>query len=70
MVGSWTKVSSGCPIQLDLVGDEAQVTFGDTPRGTVSELVIEVDALREFVQLGDNAIREFDEASAREEAVE
>lgn len=68
VVGSWSRVSRGCPIKLDLVGDEAQVMFGDTPRETVCEVVFEVEAFREFVRLGDSAIREFDEACAREEA--
>lgn len=68
LVSSWTRVPRGCPIKLDLVGDEAQVTFGDTPRGTVSELVIEVDALREFVRLGAHAIEEFDQTCVDEVA--
>jgi len=58
-VGTWVMVRDGCPISVEVVGDEIHFLFGETPReGT--EFVIEIDPLREFVRLATDAVRESD----------
>jgi len=61
VVNGWARVREGCPIKVDLVGDEAQVQFGEGWR-SITELVLDVEALRELLRLGELAVRAFDEA--------
>ncbi|MPZ84040.1 MAG: hypothetical protein GEV28_28060 [Actinophytocola sp.] len=67
VVSSWVKIREGCPITLDLVGDEVHVQFGDNARTGSSEIILDVEAFREVMRLGGNAMREFDETHAHED---
>lgn len=59
---SWVVIHEGCPISLDIVGDEVHALCGTSPRHGF-EFVIQAEPLREFVRLGTDALREIDQTA-------
>lgn len=55
-------IHEGCPVTLDVVGDEVHALCGNSPRQGF-EFVIQAEPLREFVRLGTDALREIDETT-------
>lgn len=64
VVSGWARVREGCPIRVELVGDEAHVQFGEGRWSSVSEVVLHAEVLRELLRLGAQAMRTFDEPTA------
>lgn len=64
----WIVVHMDCPITFTVRGsNDAHVLLGEMP-GTNFEFNVEAEALREFLRLGTDAMREMDAIHAREEA--
>jgi hypothetical protein len=66
-VGSWANVSSGCPMAFEVYGsDGAAVQLGDGRDDFA--LNFDADSLRQFLQLGGEALRDMDSRHEQEQA--
>jgi hypothetical protein len=66
-VSSWVDIQDGCPINFAVGGSGVVfVTCGDGAEGF--EFHLSSEALRDFVRLGGEALREMDTIHAGEEA--
>jgi hypothetical protein len=66
VVGSWVEIREGCPIRFEIGGSGvAFVHCGTQPDSF--QFTLESEALRKFVGLGTDALREMDELYEREE---
>ena len=62
VVSSYVVIRKGCPLAISIDGpDQAQVVCGRVPSDAF-EFVLEREALRAFVELGADALREMDAA--------
>ena len=66
-VGTWVAIRDGCPISY-FVNGSANADFYCGPEGDGFEFEFESEALREFVRLADEALRDMDAQFASEEA--
>jgi hypothetical protein len=57
-VDSWVRIEKGCAIECDVVGDEAQFTFGGRRGGELSMIVTE-DGLEQVVEHFQRALDQF-----------
>lgn len=65
-VGSWVMVGEGCPMyRMVNSGDEVEFTFGSG--AAVFNFLFSATALRKFVFLGLEALREMEQIRARED---
>lgn len=66
-IGSWVLVRGTCPMHHMINGsDEVEFTFGQG--SSVFDFLFSADALRKFVLVGLEALREMEELRARENA--
>jgi hypothetical protein len=64
-LGSWVLVRGACPMHHMINGsDEVEFTFG--AGSSVFDFLFSADALRRFVLVGLDALREMEELRARE----
>ncbi len=64
-LGSWVAIHDGCPIRYEIYGSGgARVLCGKPP---AFEFEIDSEALRELLQVGDEALREMDALHAQEQ---
>jgi hypothetical protein len=67
-VNSWVEIRDGCPIRFEVGGSGvAFVRCGRNPRESF-QFTLDSEALREFVRLGADTLREMDAIFASEEA--
>lgn len=67
-VGSWVDIHDGCPIRFEVCGSGvAFVTCGPETADNF-QFMLESEALREFLRVGCEALREMDALHTREEA--
>lgn len=68
-VGSWVGIRDTCPMRHRVHdGEDVEFTFGTGPKAF--EFLFDRGALREFMGLATEALREMDALDAREEAEE
>lgn len=66
-IGSWVLVRGACPMYHMVNGsDEVEFTFGSG--SAVFDFLFSADALRRFIVIGQQALREMEEIRVREEA--
>jgi hypothetical protein len=68
-VSSWVAIDDGCPIRYEVLGSGvAHVLCGAPP--DAFEFQIDVEALRQLIGRGDEALRKMDALYAEEQAGE
>lgn len=67
IVSSYVVVREGCPVAFSVDSpDQVQVTCGRAPSDAF-EFILQREALRAFVELGVEALREMDDAVSQSE---
>ena len=69
-VSSWVEIGEGCPINVEVGGSGVAYVRCGRETENAFEFHLALDALREFVRRGGEALQEMDAIYAREEGAE